>query len=56
MSDDPAKARFFLLQLLRWSGLALVLVGLLVVNGKTVAYFSLVDQRELRDQAGMVGG
>ena len=29
---------------------------MLVVNGETVAYFSLVDQRELSDQAGVVWG
>ncbi|MDG2002531.1 MAG: hypothetical protein P8J20_04300 [Novosphingobium sp.] len=34
MNDDPAKSRFFMLQALRWSGLAMVLVGLLVLNGK----------------------
>ena len=31
---DPAKARFFIIQALRWSGLALVMLGLLVLNGK----------------------
>lgn len=34
MSDDPAKAKFIALQALRWSGLALVLFGLLILNGK----------------------
>lgn len=32
MSNDPAKSRFFLLQALRWTGLAMVLVGLLIVR------------------------
>lgn len=34
MSDDPAKARFFVIQAMRWSGLAMVLAGLLIVLGK----------------------
>ena len=29
---DPARARFIIIQALRWSGVALVLLGLLVVN------------------------
>lgn len=33
MSDDPAKARFFVIQLLRLSGVAFVLVGLAILNG-----------------------
>jgi hypothetical protein len=32
MSADPAKARFIVIQVLRWSGLALVLFGLLIIN------------------------
>lgn len=34
MASDPAKARFIAIQLLRWTGVALVLVGLLAVNGR----------------------
>ena len=34
MNGDPAKARFLIIQAMRWSGLALVLVGLLVINGR----------------------
>jgi len=34
MSNDPAKAKFIAIQALRWSGLALVLLGLLVLNSK----------------------
>jgi hypothetical protein len=34
MSGDPAKAKFIAIQALRWSGLALVLAGLLVLYGK----------------------
>lgn len=34
MSNDPAKARYFAIQALRWSGLVLVLLGLVVLNGK----------------------
>jgi hypothetical protein len=33
MNDDPAKARFFVIQALRLSGVVLVLVGLAIVNG-----------------------
>lgn len=29
---DPARTRFFAIQLMRWSGLALVMIGLLAVN------------------------
>ncbi len=32
--SDPAKGRFLIIQALRWSGLALVMAGLLVINGK----------------------
>lgn len=31
---DPARARFFALQLIRWTGAALALAGLLVINRK----------------------
>lgn len=31
---DTAKAKFIAIQALRWSGLALVLIGLLIINGK----------------------
>ncbi|MEO6094098.1 MAG: hypothetical protein ABIT04_07015 [Novosphingobium sp.] len=31
MSEDPAKRRFFLIQALRWIGVALVIVGLLAL-------------------------
>lgn len=34
MSEDPAKARFFVIQTMRWSGLALVIVGLMIILGK----------------------
>ena len=34
MSDDPAKAKFIAIQALRWSGLALVLLGLLILYGE----------------------
>lgn len=34
MSDDRAKRRFFIIQALRWSGLALVLVGLAATRGR----------------------
>jgi len=34
MSEDPAKARFFVIQALRWSGLALVFFALLVIEDK----------------------
>ena len=34
MSHDPAKAKFFAIQALRWSGLGLVMLGLLIVNRK----------------------
>jgi len=33
MNDDPAKHRFLVIQLARLSGLALVILGLLVVRG-----------------------
>ena len=35
MSKDPAKAKFIVLQALRWSGTGLVLLGLLILYGKT---------------------
>ena len=31
---DPAKSRFIVIQAMRWIGLALVLLGLLIVNRK----------------------
>jgi len=34
MSDDPARSRFFILQLLRFSGVALVMLGLLILYGR----------------------
>ncbi|MCB2078597.1 MAG: hypothetical protein KDE55_12975 [Novosphingobium sp.] len=33
MNDDTARAKFFAIQALRLSGLGLVMVGLLIVNG-----------------------
>lgn len=35
MSDDPAKPRFFMILALRWSGVALVLLGMMVQAGRT---------------------
>ncbi len=32
--SDPARRRFFTIQALRWSGLALVLIGLAVTRGR----------------------
>lgn len=32
MNDDPAKSRFLIVQAARWSGLAMVLVGLAITN------------------------
>jgi hypothetical protein len=32
MSNDPAKARFLIIQALRWAGAACIFIGLLVVN------------------------
>ena len=34
MSKDPAKAKFIVLQALRWSGTGLVMLGLLILYGK----------------------
>lgn len=34
MKKDPAKARFFVIQAMRWSGLAFFAVGLLVLYGR----------------------
>lgn len=34
---DPAKARFIALTLIRWTGVALVLIGLLINSGKIAA-------------------
>jgi hypothetical protein len=33
MNDDPANGRFFIIQMMRLSGLALVVVGLSILNG-----------------------
>ena len=33
MTDDPARPRFFVIQLLRLSGVAFVLAGLAILNG-----------------------
>lgn len=33
MTDDPARARFFILQLVRLAGVAMVLTGLAVTQG-----------------------
>jgi hypothetical protein len=37
MNDDPAKGRFFIIQMMRLSGLALVVVGLSILNGSIEA-------------------
>ena len=34
MSSDPARRRFFMLQALRWSGVAMVLIGLAIARGR----------------------
>jgi hypothetical protein len=34
MSEDLAKARFMAIQALRWSGVAFVVVGLLIIYGR----------------------
>lgn len=34
MSGDPAKARFIVIQLARWCGVALVLLGMMAIDGK----------------------
>lgn len=34
MSDDRARARFIAIQALRWTGVAMVLIGLLAMNGR----------------------
>ena len=33
-TPDPAKGRFFAIQALRWSGLAMVIIGLLTIQKK----------------------
>lgn len=33
MTDDPARARFFILQMVRMAGVAMVLVGLAITQG-----------------------
>jgi hypothetical protein len=39
MSDDPARARLMTLHAMRWTGVALVLFGLLVITGRVNADF-----------------
>jgi drug/metabolite transporter (DMT)-like permease len=34
MNEDPARRRFMAIQATRWVGVALVLFGLLVINGR----------------------
>ena len=34
MTSDPAKARFIAIQAIRWTGVALALLGLLVIRGR----------------------
>ncbi len=34
MNDDPARARYFVIQALRWSGLAIVVVALMIIEDK----------------------
>ncbi len=34
MNQDPAAARFAIIQLVRWSGVVLSVVGLLAISGK----------------------
>lgn len=34
MSDDRARARFIAIQALRWTGVAMVLIGLLAMNDR----------------------
>lgn len=34
MNGDPARARFFIIQAMRWIGLAMVVIGLLIVRHK----------------------
>ena len=49
MNGDPAKARFLVLQVLRWSGLAMVLAGLLILRHR-------IDLPEVAGQALIVVG
>jgi hypothetical protein len=34
MSEDPARRRFMVVQAMRWAGVAFVILGLLVINGR----------------------
>jgi len=34
MADDPARTRFLVIQLVRWVGLAMVIAGLLAIDGR----------------------
>lgn len=46
MNCDPARARFLILQALRWTGVAMVLAGLLIARGRidlpAVAGYALI--------------
>jgi hypothetical protein len=33
MNRDPARPRFLVIQLMRWSGVAFVMIGLAILNG-----------------------
>lgn len=39
MTDDPAKARLRMMHVMRWTGLALVIFGLLVITGHAATGF-----------------
>jgi hypothetical protein len=34
MTEDPARRRFMVVQAMRWAGVALVMLGLLVIDGR----------------------
>jgi hypothetical protein len=34
MTEDPARRRFMVVQAMRWAGVAFVILGLLVINGR----------------------
>lgn len=34
MNDDPARARFYAIQAMRWIGMALAVVGIMAIYGK----------------------
>jgi hypothetical protein len=34
MTEDPARRRFMVVQTMRWAGVALVMLGLLVIDGR----------------------